>query len=75
VQGRAYFNELITWSGSLAMGCPCGRACHAIVELNGRKVGLYVLKEGFDTVFLKRHFKDESGNLYDGGFLQEIDNR
>jgi spore coat protein CotH len=73
VQDGAYFNELITCERFLAMGCPAARACHAIVELNGRKVGLYVLKEGFDTVFLKRHFKDETGNLYDGGFLQEID--
>jgi spore coat protein H len=73
VQDGAYFNELITCERFLAMGCPAARACHAIVELNGRKVGLYVLKEGFDKVFLKRHFKDDSGNLYDGGFLQEID--
>ncbi|HEY2785113.1 MAG TPA: CotH kinase family protein [Fimbriiglobus sp.] len=73
VQDGAYFNELITCERFLAMGCPAARACHAIVELNGRKVGLYVLKEGFDKVFLKRHFKDTSGNLYDGGFLQEID--
>jgi hypothetical protein len=31
------------------------------------------LKEGFDSVFLKRHFQHAGGNLYDGGFLQEID--
>src|SRR5262245_25657818 len=73
VQDGAYFNELITCERFLATGCPAARACHAVVELNGRKVGLYVLKEGFDTVFLKRHFKHDGGNLYDGGFLQEID--
>jgi hypothetical protein len=42
------------------------------VELNGRDLGLYVLKEGFDKTFLKRHFKNPNGNLYDGGFLREI---
>lgn len=73
VQDGAYFNELINAERFLTMGCPAARACHAVVELNGRKVGLYVLKEGFDKVFLKRHFDDDSGNLYDGGFLREID--
>jgi spore coat protein CotH len=73
VQDPAYFNELMTCERFLAMGCPAARACHAIVELNNRKVGLYVLKEGFDSVFLKRHFRHAGGNLYDGGFLQEVD--
>lgn len=52
---------------------PSPRAAHALVELNGRKVGLYVLKEGCDAVFLKRYFAKAKGNLYDGGFLQDID--
>jgi hypothetical protein len=34
---------------------------------------MYVLKEGFDKTFLKRWFKDPDGNLYDGGFVQDID--
>jgi hypothetical protein len=42
------------------------------VELNGRDLGFYVLKEGFDKTFLKRHFNNVTGNLYDGGFLREI---
>ena len=41
--------------------------------LNGRDVGLYVLKEGFDARFLGRHFPRSEGNLYDGGFAQDID--
>jgi hypothetical protein len=43
------------------------------VSLNGRDLGLYVLKEAFDKTFLRRHFKDASGNLYDGGFCKDID--
>jgi hypothetical protein len=31
-----------------------------------------VLKEGFDRTFLRRHFKNFDGNLYDGGFLQDV---
>jgi hypothetical protein len=46
---------------------------HARLRLNGRDAGLYVLKEGFDKKFLARHFIAAEGNLYDGGFCQEID--
>jgi hypothetical protein len=34
---------------------------------------MYVLKEGFDTSFLRRYFDDATGNLYDGGFLKDLD--
>lgn len=73
VQDGSFFNELITADMFLAAGVPASRSAHVMVELNGRKVGLYLLKEGFDTTFLSHHFKDHSGNLYDGGFLQDID--
>src|SRR5215212_1845444 len=69
VQDGTYLNEIVCSELSLAAGLPTPRATHALVELNGRKVGLYVLKEGFDAVFLARHFGDATGNLYDGGFL------
>lgn len=49
------------------------RVTHARVWLNDRDLGLYVLKEGFDEPFLKRHFGNASGNLYDGGFVQDVD--
>lgn len=73
VQDGSYFNELITGDMFLAAGVPSPRSAHVMVELNGRKVGLYVLKEGFDETFLGRHFADRYGNLYDGGFLRDID--
>jgi spore coat protein H len=73
VQDGSYFNELITGDMFLAAGVPSPRSAHVMVELNGRKVGLYVLKEGFDETFLGRHFADRHGNLYDGGFLRDID--
>ncbi|MCE2882105.1 MAG: CotH kinase family protein [Planctomycetaceae bacterium] len=49
------------------------RVTHARVVVNGRDLGLYVLKESFDEHFLARNFKDAGGNLYDGGFCQDID--
>ncbi|MGZ8921582.1 MAG: CotH kinase family protein, partial [Limisphaerales bacterium] len=47
----------------------------ATVELNGRDLGLYVLVQGWNKRFLKQHFEKTSGNLYDGGFLKDIDQK
>jgi hypothetical protein len=44
---------------------PAARVAHALVELNGRQLGLYVLKEGFTREFLGLHFKRTDGNLYE----------
>lgn len=73
VQDGTYLNELVCSELFRAAGVPAARVTHARVWLNNRDLGLYVLKEGFDTPFLKRHFVNPKGNLYDGGFLQEID--
>jgi hypothetical protein len=55
-----------------AAGVPVPRADHALVFLNDRKLGLYVLTEGFGKHFLKRYFKTANGNLYDAGYLRDI---
>lgn len=74
VQDGSTMHEILYSEMALAMGVPTARAGHAVVELNGRKVGLYVLKEGYNSGFIKRHFPTATGgNLYDGGFLQDID--
>ena len=74
VQDGSYMNEILCSGLAASMGLPTARAAHAIVELNGRKVGLYVLKEGYNGNFIDRQFpKETGGNLYDGGFLQDID--
>jgi spore coat protein CotH len=74
VQDGSVMNEILYSEMALAAGVPTARAGHALVELNGRKVGLYGLKEGYNAGFVKRHFPDATGgNLYDGGFLQDID--
>ena len=73
VQDGTYCHE---WLCSLLMagaGIPAPRVTHARVWLNGRDLGLYVLKEAFDEELAKRHFKAGDGNLYDGGFCNEID--
>jgi len=73
VQDDTYLNEWLCELLCRAAGIPATRVTHARVWLNDRDVGLYVLKEGFDRTFLRRHFRDPDGNLYDGGFLQDID--
>ncbi len=73
VQDETYTHEWLCADLFRSAGIPATRVTHARVWLNDRDVGLYVLKEGFDKTFLQRHFEDGDGNLYDGGFLQDID--
>jgi len=74
VQDGSYMNELTSSLIAQALGVPTARTTHAIVELNGRKAGLYVLKEGYNATFIQHNFPDGTkGNLYDGGFCQDID--
>lgn len=73
VQDESYLCEWICADIARDAKVPATRVSHARVWLNGRDLGLYVLKEGFDTPFLTRHFDDATGNLYDGGFLQDVD--
>jgi hypothetical protein len=72
VQDPSYMTEILCGDLFLAAGVPAARGAHARVVLNGRELGLYVLKEGFDKTFLRRHFKNVNGNLYDGGFLRDL---
>lgn len=73
VQDGSFFNEIVAADLFQRAGLPAARFTHARVELNGRKVGMYLVKEGYDKTFLSRYFPDHKGNLYDGGFLQDID--
>ncbi len=73
VQDPSRLSEMVCSDLYLAAGIPTPRATQAFVKLNGRDLGLYVLKEGFNKSFLARHFTNRTGNLYDGGFLRDID--
>ena len=72
VQDRSYLSEKICRELFEAAGVPVARAGHAKVEVNGRDLGLRVLTEGFNKQFLKRYFANTAGNLYDGGFVQDV---
>jgi spore coat protein H len=73
VQDESYLNEWLSWQLCREAGYPATRVTHARVWLNDRDLGFYVLKEGFDELFVSRHFPNPKGNLYDGGFCQDID--
>jgi hypothetical protein len=65
VEDPGYLNEAIGAELFRAAGVPAARVTHALVEINGRKLGLYVLKEGFAREFLALHFRRIDGNLYE----------
>lgn len=75
VQDGCYMCENICSELFRKAGIPTPRVSYATVTLNGRKRGLYVVKEGFTKDMLGMYFKKTGGNLYDGGFLQEITDR
>jgi spore coat protein H len=65
VEDPSYLRE---WIGSelfRTAGVPAPAVTHALVELNGRSLGLYVLKEAFADEFLARNFTAATGEWYD----------
>ena len=67
VEDPSYLNEYLGGEIFRAAGVPAPRVAFALVELNGRKLGLYTLKEGFTEDFLKLYFQHTNGNLYETG--------
>lgn len=68
--------RLCEWLGCevfAAAGLPSARAAHAHLWLDDKDLGIYVLREGYDKQFLMRAFGNTAGNLYDGGFCQDVD--
>jgi spore coat protein CotH len=73
VQDPTYLTELFCGEMYRAAGVPASNGTHAIVTLNGRLLGFYFLKEGYDKTFLQTSFGNHNGNFYDGGFLKDLD--
>jgi hypothetical protein len=73
VQDGTYLCE---WLGSEVFRLadyPAPRVAHALLKWNERTESMYVVREAFDKTFLRRFFSNSDGNLYDGGFLQDLD--
>ncbi|MFY7953684.1 MAG: CotH kinase family protein, partial [Armatimonadaceae bacterium] len=73
VQDPSLLHDWISSVTFRSAGYAAARVSYARVRLNGRDVGMYVLKEGFDGGFLRANFAKPDGNLYDGGFVQDVD--
>src|SRR5688572_1955805 len=73
VEDASYLNELVGSELLRAAGLPAPLVTHAVVEMNDKPLGLYVLKEGFAEEFLARHFRHPDGNLYDIGPGHDVD--
>lgn len=73
VQDAARLDEILASEMYLQSGVPTPRATRALVSLNGRYLGIYVLKGGWDKPFLRQHFGSAKGNFYDPGFLKDLD--
>jgi spore coat protein H len=67
VQDGTYLSEWLCSGLFCQAGVPAARVAHAVVELNGRRLGLYTLLESIDSDFLARHFKNSHGNVYSLG--------
>jgi spore coat protein H len=73
VQDGTFLMEKIGGEIARKCGVPASRCTHAFVHWQGRDLGLYVVKEGFTKDFLAKFFSDVTGDLYDGGFVRDID--
>ena len=72
-QDATFLQELIAGEMARKAGVPASRCSHALVKWQGRDLGLYVTKEAFTKDFLALFYKNVNGDLYDGGFVREID--
>ncbi len=72
VQDPTYISEALCRELFTAAGVPAPAATHATAVVNGRDLGLFVVVEGWGKPFLRKHFSDVGGNLYEGPFASEV---
>ena len=65
VEDAGYLHEKLGTEVFGAAGIEAPWISHAIVTLNGRRLGLYVVKEGFTPEFLARTFGRGDGDLFE----------
>ena len=68
IQDGTFLHEHLGYEIARQSGLPAARTSHAVVRLNGRSYGVYVVAEAIDEDFLQRHFgqMNDDGNLYEG---------
>ena len=65
----SYMKEAHAYRLFETVGVAAPRQSWARVTVNGEPYGLYVLIETPDDAFLKHHYEDPTGNLYDGKYV------
>ena len=73
VQDETYFHEWLGTEVFRMAGYPAPSVSHAILQFNDFDRRLVVVREGYDKGFVKKHAGETGGNLYDGGFCQDIE--
>jgi spore coat protein CotH len=68
VQDGSAMHEDVSYEMFREAGVPASRVAHVELYLNGEYRGLYLHVETVDDQFLKRHFLDPDGNLYEGTY-------
>lgn len=72
-EDESYMNEMIAGELFNRAGAPSPHVTHAVVQLNGRRLGLYVVKEGFGPAFLCPHFGSPVGALLEPAPGHDVD--
>ncbi|MDC0710701.1 CotH kinase family protein [Stigmatella sp. ncwal1] len=73
VQDPSMIHERLGYALFRAMEVPAPRAAHATIRINGALYGLYTALESTDnSVFLKRWFGSNNGNLYEGQYGSDL---
>jgi spore coat protein CotH len=75
VQDPSFMTEILCGQMFRDAGVPAARATNARVQLNGRRLGFYILVEGVTEDFLQRYFENSQGNLYDFPYTHDITSR
>jgi spore coat protein CotH len=65
-QDRSLLNEHLAYELYRQAGLAAPRTAHALVVLNGKVYGFYVVREAYDKRALRGMFGNGSGNLYEG---------
>ncbi len=66
IMDPTFLSEPMTYALYGRAGIASPRTSHAVVTFNGEVKGIYVIVEGVDKDFLRDHFEDGGGNLYEG---------
>jgi spore coat protein H len=66
VSDASYIKQCLGYQLFAAAGIPAPRCNFAHVTVDGEDLGVYVHVESIDKHFLRRHFADDDGNLYEG---------